>query len=180
MAKMGELKRAAAMLGVTSSALRQQGWSTASQERVQKALDDAPEWLVAARGLHSARVSRRLQKRAERRVADRLGIGVRLVREHHVEASEVAALLSSPPTWLLEAQARRAAHLQREQAAARRRADRQKAERELADAYVRAVKDRGDTDAWAAGVLHAAGIHRLDLGDGTIVPVLPPQLTVVR
>ena len=30
MAKMGELKRAAQVLGVTSSTLRQQGWATAS------------------------------------------------------------------------------------------------------------------------------------------------------
>jgi hypothetical protein len=42
------------------------------------------------------------------------------------------------------------------------------------------VKDVGDTDAWAAGVLHAAAIHRIDRGDGSIVPVSSPALTVVR
>jgi hypothetical protein len=49
----------------------------------------------------------------------------------------------------------------------------------LAEAYLRAIKDRGDTDGWAAGMLHAAGIHQIDLGDGDVVPVLPPTLKVV-
>ncbi len=51
---------------------------------------------------------------------------------------------------------------------------------ELAEAYLRAFKDGGDTDAWAAGVLHRAGVHEIDLGDGVVVPVLPPSLRVVE
>jgi hypothetical protein len=49
---------------------------------------------------------------------------------------------------------------------------------ELAWAYLLAVKDRGDTDGLAAGALHAAGIHRIDLGDGEVVAV-PSALKVV-
>ncbi len=51
---------------------------------------------------------------------------------------------------------------------------------ELAEAYLRAFKDGGDTDAWAAGVLHRAGVHEIDLGDGVVVPVLPPSMRVVE
>lgn len=40
MAKMGELKRAAQVLGVTGSTLRQQGWATASPPRVQAVMDE--------------------------------------------------------------------------------------------------------------------------------------------
>jgi hypothetical protein len=47
---------------------------------------------------------------------------------------------------------------------------------EIAEAMLRAFKDEGDTDAWAAGVLHRASIHEIDLGDGRVVPVLPPTL----
>jgi hypothetical protein len=50
----------------------------------------------------------------------------------------------------------------------------------LADANLRAINDHGDTDGWAASALHAAGIHRINLGDGDVVPVLAPQLKVVR
>lgn len=49
------------------------------------------------------------------------------------------------------------------------------AEDEFAEAYLRAYKDGGATDAWAAGVLHRAGVHAIDL-DGEMVPVLPPDL----
>jgi hypothetical protein len=51
---------------------------------------------------------------------------------------------------------------------------------ELAEAYLRAFKDGGDTDAWAAGVLHQVGVHEIDLGDGAAVPVLPPSMRVVE
>jgi hypothetical protein len=51
---------------------------------------------------------------------------------------------------------------------------------ELAEAYLRAFKDRGDTDAWAAGVLHRAGVHEIDLGGGVVVPVLPPPLRMAE
>jgi hypothetical protein len=48
-AKMGELKRAAQQLGVTSTTLRQHGWKTASPARVKAVRDNPPDWLLAAR-----------------------------------------------------------------------------------------------------------------------------------
>jgi hypothetical protein len=60
-----------------------------------------------------------------------------------------------------------------------RRAAREADELELAEAYLRAMKDRGDTDGWAAGALHAARIHHIGLGDGVVVPVFAPLLEVV-
>ena len=53
-------------------------------------------------------------------------------------------------------------------------------ELKVAEAYLRALTDRGDTDSWAAGVVHSAGIHTVDLGDGEVVPVLPTSLKVVH
>jgi hypothetical protein len=81
---------------------------------------------------------------------------------------------------LIIAQERRKAHRERERADAQRRAAREIQELEVAEAYLRAIKDGGDTDAGAAGVLHAAGIHRIDLGKANMVPVLPPALKAVR
>ena len=71
------------------------------------------------------------------------------------------------------------AQRERERIVRQRRVARGDAELELAEAYLRAVKDRGNTDGWTAGVLHAAGIHRIDLGDGDVAPVLPLLLNVV-
>ena len=51
---------------------------------------------------------------------------------------------------------------------------------ELAEACLRAFKDGGDTDAWAAAVLHRAGVHEICLGDGVVVPVLPPSVRVAE
>ncbi len=39
---------------------------------------------------------------------------------------------------------------------------------ELAEAYLRAFKDGGDTDAWAAGVLHRAGVHEIGLASSRV------------
>lgn len=50
-------------------------------------------------------------------------------------------------------------------------------ETELAEAYLRAFKDHGDTDLWAASLLHAAGVHTVDTEDGE-VPVLPSVLEI--
>jgi DNA-binding MarR family transcriptional regulator len=47
MAKMGELKRAAQMLGVAFTTLRQHG--TALPTRIEAVNDDPPDWLTAAR-----------------------------------------------------------------------------------------------------------------------------------
>jgi hypothetical protein len=60
-----------------------------------------------------------------------------------------------------------------------RRGAREADELELAQAYLRAIKDGGDTDGWAAGVLRAAGFHHIERGDGVVVPVLAPLLKVV-
>jgi hypothetical protein len=51
---------------------------------------------------------------------------------------------------------------------------------ELAEAWLRAWKDQGDTDIWASSVLHRASVHEIDLGDGRVVPVLPPALKALR
>jgi hypothetical protein len=51
---------------------------------------------------------------------------------------------------------------------------------ELTEAYLQAVKDGGNTDAWAAGVLRRANVHEVDLGNGVIIPVLPPSARVVE
>ena len=75
MAKMGELERAARrMLGVTSSTLRQRGWSTASPARVQAVRDDRPDWLIAAR---ENRGGRRAKDKASRRSEHREPPGYR-------------------------------------------------------------------------------------------------------
>jgi Family of unknown function (DUF5997) len=94
--------------------------------------------------------------------------------------AEIADLRADPPRWLIVAREQRKAWWEREQADRERRTARQAGELELADAYRRALKDRGDTDCWAAGVLDSGGIHRIDLGDGEVVPVLPPSLKLVR
>lgn len=122
-AKMGELKRAAALLGVTSTALRQHGWKTASPARVQAALAD-------------------------------------------------------PPGWLSIERERRNVQVDRDRSDAERRAATESRQAEIDAAYWRALKDGGDTDAWAAGVLHRAGIHTIE-SDGQSLPVLPPMLRVV-
>ncbi len=56
-AKMGELKRAAQQLGVTSTTLREHGWKTASAGRIEAVKNNPPGWLIEAR-------ERRRQKRA--------------------------------------------------------------------------------------------------------------------
>jgi hypothetical protein len=177
---MGELKRAAQMLGVTSTTLRQQGWSTASPARVQAVIDDRPDSLIAAREHRGYKRAKQQQGRVDRNSADRLGIAVRVVKERGISPGDVDDLVAAPPEWLIIAQERRTAHRERERADAPRRAARETQELEVAEAYLRAIKDGGDTDAWAAGVLHAAGLHRIDLGKANMVPVLPPALKAVR
>ncbi len=180
MAKMGQLKHAAELLGVTSATLRQHGWRSASPARIQAVLDDPPGWLTVAREHNGNKRAKRHMRRLRHSTAERLDVAVAVVRQRGLRPSDVGALLAAPPDWLIVAQQRRQAHREQEQADAQRRADRETHEREVAEAYLRAVKDGGDTDAWAASVLHAAGIHRIDLGNGTIVPVSPPALKVVR
>ena len=44
-AKMGELKRAAQQLGVTSTTLREHGWKTAPAARIEAVKNNPPGWL---------------------------------------------------------------------------------------------------------------------------------------
>lgn len=180
MAKMGELKRAAQVLGVTSSTLRQQGWATASPPRVQAVMDDPPGWLIVARQNRSATRVNGQRRRERESTATRLGVAVCVVKKRDIASSDVSDLLAAPPHWLIAAQEQRRAQVERELADTQRRAEREAQEAELAEAHLRVIKDRGDTDAWAARVLHDAGIHSIDLGDGTVAPVLPPALKVVH
>ncbi len=53
-------------------------------------------------------------------------------------------------------------------------------EDDLEEAWLRVLKDGADTDAWAAGVLHRAGVCEIELGDRTVVPVLPALLSVLK
>jgi hypothetical protein len=133
MAKVGELRRAAQELGVASTILRQQGWKTASAERVQAVKDKPPEWLIEAR-------ERRRQKKARQRrfgdrknTAARLEVQVRAVKERGITPSGVEGLLVSPPDWLAGEQERRQAQ------AGREATDRLR--RDLTDALVTSVHD---------------------------------------
>ncbi len=166
-AKMRELKVAALRLGVTSGVLRAQGWKTASEARVQAVEDERPGWLVEARDRRRRKLATIALPRQWSQTARRLGVSEGLVRSHGVGAQEVAGLLTDPPAWLVSERDRRAAHPAGEVAAQQR-------QDEIDEAYVRAVKDTGDTDSWAAGVLQTAGIHRIIGRDGVEVPVLPP------
>lgn len=93
--------------------------------------------------------------------------------------AEIAALSPDPPRWLIAAREHREAQRERERVCRERCAAREADEVVVVQAYLRAMKDRGDTDGWAARVLHGAGIHQIGLGDGEVVPVLPPALKVV-
>lgn len=84
---------------------------------------------------------------------------------------ELAELTAEPPDWLKQ-ERNAAARVERAEAAAcERRRQREQRELEFADAWVRAFKDRGDTDAWAARVLHDAGVHEIEIEPGVTVPV---------
>jgi hypothetical protein len=87
-AKMGELKRAAQRLGVTSTVLREHGWKTASAERIEAVKNNPPGWLIEAR-------ERRRQKRAgqcylrdRKATASGLGIQVRAVKARGITPGE--------------------------------------------------------------------------------------------
>jgi hypothetical protein len=92
--------------------------------------------------------------------------------------AEIAELASDPPRWRIAAGAHRNAQRDRQRLDRERRVARQADQLALAEAYLRAIKDHVDT-GWAASALPAAGIHRINLGDGDMVPVLAPQLKVV-
>ena len=159
--KLGELKHAARRLGVTSTTLREHGWKTASPALVEQALATPPTWLTKAR---DARRARRAEKQARARsrqrrssqraaVARELGISIGAVRDREVEPGQVAALLQDPPLWLLQERKRWRRHLLDQE-----RLTAKPSETEVAEAWMRALKDGGDTDKWAADTLRFAGI----------------------
>lgn len=114
MAKMGELKRAAQMLGVTSTTLRQRGWGTASPARVQAVMDDPPDWLIVARENRRNKRVRQQKRRVDQSTASRLGIAIRAVKERDVRPTDVEGLLVAQPGWLIAEQQRQQAHMRRE------------------------------------------------------------------
>lgn len=99
MAKMGELKRAAQQLGVTSTTLRQQGWTTAPPVRVQAVKENPPGWLIAAGERRAKTVAAQQRRRDHRSTARRLRVRERAVREHDILPEGVDDLLASPPDW---------------------------------------------------------------------------------
>lgn len=132
-AKMGELKRAAQQLGVTSTTLREHGWKTASAGRIEAVKNNPPGWLIEAR-------ERRRQKRAgqcylcdRKATASRLGIQVRAVKARDITPGEVEDLLASPPDWLVAEQERRQAQIEREA--------KDRLRRDIADALVGSVHE---------------------------------------
>ena len=141
--KMAELKRAAQQLGVTSMVLRQQGWRTASPARVEAVEENPPDWLLAARERRAEKMAVQQRRRDRKRVARRLGIQERAVRERDIEPAQIDGLLADPPGWLRAEQARREAHARREA--------KNRLRSELADALVLGVQE-----AWFQELKRAA------------------------
>jgi hypothetical protein len=133
MAKLGELKRAAQQLGVTSTTLREQGWSTASPTRVKAVKENPPEWLIKARERRRVKRARQHQLRATKTTAARLGVQVRAVKERGIGPGDVKVLLADPPEWLTTEQQRRQVQIERETKDALRR--------ELTDTLVTSVHE---------------------------------------
>lgn len=128
-AKMGELKRAAQQLGVTSTTLRQQGWRAASPERIKAVGENPPDWLVSARECRAEQ-----QRRREvNRTASRLGIQRRAVKDHNINLGAIEDLLADPPDWLRAEQERRRAQIDREA--------KDRLRRSVAEALVSSVQD---------------------------------------
>jgi hypothetical protein len=132
-AKMGELKRAARQLGVTSTTLRGHGWTTASAERVKAVEDNPPDWLTEARRRRHQKNARQRQLSDRKEAAARLGVEVRTVRERGINPCDVEGLLAAPPDWLVTEQARQRAQAKREA--------KDLLWRDLADALVTSVYD---------------------------------------
>ena len=145
----GELKRAAQLLGVTSTTLRQHGWQTASAERVEAARASPPGWLSEARERLRQKKARQRQLRDRRETAARLGVQARAVKERGIGACEVEGLLAAPPEWLGAEQARQRAQGGREAKDLLRR--------DLADALITSVRD-----GWFQELKRAAGDRERD------------------
>lgn len=70
------------------------------------------------------------------------------------------------------AQQRRQTHREREQADAQWRAALSGAGLDVAERHLLAMRERGDTEGWAAGMMYAAGIRCVELGVGIGMSVL--------
>jgi hypothetical protein len=133
MAKMGEIKHAAQMLGVISTTLRQHGWKTASPARIEAVKGDPPDWLIAARDSQRKKCAERRRRRERQSAASRLGITVRVVTERDIAPADVDELLAAPPGWLVDQQQRQRTHIEREATNGLRR--------ELTDALIASVHE---------------------------------------
>jgi hypothetical protein len=51
---------------------------------------------------------------------------------------------------------------------------------ELTEAYLQAVKDGATPMPGRRGVFHRADVHEVDLGNGVVIPVLPPSARVAE
>lgn len=181
-ARMGQLKRAADLLGVSSSDLRAQGWTTASDARVAATLAGRPAWLTEAQMARRARRDAKRGRGRRRAIADRLGVQGRAVRERDVQLSDVNGLLASPPDWLEAERRRREVQVERE-ARDRLRVDLRTAlEDSVRDAWFRDWKDAADAaeadtvdDYWSAEYGRARGAAR-DLVD----ELTPEQVLAAR
>lgn len=150
-AKMGELKRAAQQLSVTSTTLREHGWKTASAERIEAVKNNPPGWLIEARERRRQKRTGQCYLRDRKATASRLGIQVRAVKARDITPGEVEDLLASPPDWLVAEQGRRQAQIEREA--------KDRLRRELAGALVCSVHEVwfqelkcGASDAEAAAI----------------------------
>jgi hypothetical protein len=157
MAKMGELKRAAKMLGITSSTLRQQGWSTASPERVQAVIDDPPHWLIVARENRRNERAKQQKRRVDQDTASRLGIAVRVVSERGISPADVEGLLAAPSDWLLREQQRQQAQIERHA--------KDELRRDLTDTLITSVHE-----AWFQELKHATTDAEVDAIDARWTP----------
>ena len=153
----GELKRAARLLGVTSTTLRQHGWKSASAERVEAARASPPGWLTEARERLRQKKARQRRLRDRRQTADRLGVQARAVTERGIGACEVEGLLADPPDWLAAEQARQRAQAGREAKDLLRR--------DLGDALITSVHD-----AWFQELKRAASDEERDAVDAQWAP----------
>jgi hypothetical protein len=157
MARMGELKRAAQQLGVSSTLLRQHGWKTASPERIRAVTDNPPDWLVEARDRRDVKRARQQRLRDRKDAAARLGIQVRAVAERDIRPEDVGDLLAALPEWLIAEQLRRHAQVEREAKGRLRR--------ELTDALVLSVHD-----AWFQQLKRATSDAEVDAIDAQRAP----------
>lgn len=112
-AKTGELKRAARQLGVTSTALRQHGWKTASPARVKAVRDNPPDWLLVARERRHGKRARQRECRDRKNTAARLGVRVRVVKDRDIKPGMAGGLLAARPGWLIVEQERRQEQIER-------------------------------------------------------------------